>query len=82
MVSFFMDGFRSLAYVDKCKCRLISRSGNQFKSFPALAESLHCQLLVLVSSKDSQFHVVGEQQQKIVRESDRPSKTAFALRMF
>jgi ATP-dependent DNA ligase len=34
------DGFRSLAYVDKGNCRLISRNGNQFKSFPALADSL------------------------------------------
>jgi bifunctional non-homologous end joining protein LigD len=38
------DGFRSLAYVDKGKCRLISRNGNQFKSFPALAESLPVEL--------------------------------------
>jgi hypothetical protein len=27
------DGFRVLAYVDKGKCRLISRNGNQFKSW-------------------------------------------------
>jgi hypothetical protein len=49
--------------------------------FPVIGSSdkwRHCE----VDPKDSQFHVVGEQQQKIVRESDRPSKTAFALRMF
>jgi bifunctional non-homologous end joining protein LigD len=28
----------------KAKCRLISRNGNQFKSFPALAESLPAEL--------------------------------------
>jgi bifunctional non-homologous end joining protein LigD len=33
-----------LAYVDKGKCRLISRNSNQFKSFPALAESLPAEL--------------------------------------
>ena len=38
------DGFRSLAHVDKGKCRLISRNGNQFKSFPALSESLPAEL--------------------------------------
>jgi ATP-dependent DNA ligase len=38
------DGFRSLAHVDKGKCRLISRNGNQFKSFPALAERLPAEL--------------------------------------
>jgi hypothetical protein len=27
------DGFRGLAYVHKGECRLISRNGNQFKSF-------------------------------------------------
>jgi hypothetical protein len=31
------DGFRSLVYIHKGKCRLISRNGNEFKSFPALA---------------------------------------------
>jgi len=30
------DGFRALAYVEHGKCRLISRNGNEFKSFPAL----------------------------------------------
>jgi ATP-dependent DNA ligase len=33
-------GFRTLAYIHKGGCRLISRNGNQFKSFPVLAESL------------------------------------------
>ncbi len=38
------DGFRSLAYVHEGECRPISRNGNQFKSFPALAESLPAEL--------------------------------------
>jgi bifunctional non-homologous end joining protein LigD len=38
------DGFRSLAYVHKGQCRLISRNANQFKSFPALVEHLPAEL--------------------------------------
>lgn len=34
------DGFRSLAYIERGKCRLISRNGNEFKSFRLLKESL------------------------------------------
>jgi hypothetical protein len=34
------DGFRSLAYLDNDECQLISRNGNQFKSFSAFAEAL------------------------------------------
>jgi bifunctional non-homologous end joining protein LigD len=39
------DGFRALAYVEHGKCKLISRNGNEFKSFPALnlALPLECQ---------------------------------------
>jgi bifunctional non-homologous end joining protein LigD len=34
------DGFRTLAFVDEGVCRLVSRNGNQFKSFEALRLSL------------------------------------------
>jgi bifunctional non-homologous end joining protein LigD len=30
------DGFRALAYIESGGCRLMSRNGNQFKSFPFL----------------------------------------------
>ena len=30
------DGFRSLTYLEDGHCRLVSRNGNEFKSFPAL----------------------------------------------
>jgi len=30
------DGFRALAYIEDGRCRLLSRKGNEFKSFPAL----------------------------------------------
>ena len=34
------DGFRSLAYLENGDCRLISRNGNEFKSFPHLNVAL------------------------------------------
>jgi bifunctional non-homologous end joining protein LigD len=34
------DGFRALAYIDQGRCRLVSRNGNEFKSFGALAEEM------------------------------------------
>jgi bifunctional non-homologous end joining protein LigD len=45
------DGFRSLAYLEAGHCRLISRNGNEFRSFPALNLALpqecHAQNAVL-----------------------------------
>lgn len=40
------DGFRSLVRIEQGKCRLISRNGNEFKSFRSLNESLLSQLKV------------------------------------
>src|SRR5215467_10018469 len=34
------DGFRSLAYIEHGRCRLVSRNGNEFKSFPVLNGAL------------------------------------------
>jgi bifunctional non-homologous end joining protein LigD len=34
------DGFRALAYIDSCRCWLVSRNSNVFKSFPDLCEEL------------------------------------------
>ena len=34
------DGFRALAYIDGHRCRLVSRRGNVFKSWPYLCEEL------------------------------------------
>lgn len=34
------DGFRSLAYIEHSQCRLVSRNGNVFKSFPTLSATL------------------------------------------
>jgi len=38
------DGFRALAEIERGECRLISRNGNVFKSFPALNTSLPAEL--------------------------------------
>jgi ATP-dependent DNA ligase len=34
------DGFRALAYIENGRCRLVSRNGNEFRSFPALNVTL------------------------------------------
>ena len=34
------DGFRALAYIDSGRCKLVSRKGNEFRSFPGLSESI------------------------------------------
>ena len=34
------DGFRALAYVEGGKCRLVSRRGNDYKSFHELCKSI------------------------------------------
>ncbi len=44
------DGFRSLAYVESGKCRLVSRRRNQYKSFEVLRnalEGLRAQIAIL-----------------------------------
>jgi hypothetical protein len=33
-----IDGFRSLAYIENGQCDLVSRNGNTFRNFKALAE--------------------------------------------
>ena len=38
------DGFRSLAHIEHGRCKLISRNGNEFKSFRSLSESLGSEL--------------------------------------
>jgi ATP-dependent DNA ligase len=46
-----LDGFRSLAHVDRSGCRLMSRNRNPFKTFPllasAIAEKLDCNSAVM-----------------------------------
>ena len=40
------DGFRSLVRVEQGKCKLVSRKGNDFKSFRGLSESIREELKV------------------------------------
>ena len=47
------DGFRSLAYIDNGRCRLVSRNGNDFKSFPKLSESITRALRIMTAIRDS-----------------------------
>src|SRR5689334_19621397 len=35
-----IDGFRALAYIDGTHCRLVSRNGHEFKSWPQLASDI------------------------------------------
>jgi bifunctional non-homologous end joining protein LigD len=34
------DGFRAIAYIDGGRCKLVSRKGNEFRSFPSLSECI------------------------------------------
>ncbi len=49
------DGFRALAYVEDDVCRLISRNGNVFKSFPALTAALPDELRVGAAVLDGEI---------------------------
>jgi len=49
------DGFRSLVRIEQGKCRLISRKGNEFKSFRALSESVLAELKVRSAVLDGEI---------------------------
>jgi hypothetical protein len=49
------DGFRSLVRIEQGKCRLISRKGNEFKSFRTLSESLLAELNVRSAVLDGEI---------------------------
>ena len=49
------DGFRALAYVEDGVCRLVSRNGNEFKSFPGLAAGLADELRVGAAVLDGEI---------------------------
>ena len=38
------DGFRALAHIEYGRCKLVSRNGNEFKSFRTLCQSLAAEL--------------------------------------
>lgn len=49
------DGFRSLVRIEQGKCRLVSRKGNDFKSFRTLRESLLSELKVRSAVLDGEI---------------------------
>jgi bifunctional non-homologous end joining protein LigD len=49
------DGFRSLVRIEQGKCRLISRKGNEFKSFRTLNESVFAELKVQSAVLDGEI---------------------------
>ena len=63
------DGFRALAYVHGGDCRLISRNGNEFRSFPALADSFPAELRAQSAVLDGEIVALN-------RHGKRNSKTA------
>ncbi len=48
-------GFRSLVRIEQGKCRLISRKGNEFKSFRTLNESVLAELKVRSAVLDGEI---------------------------
>lgn len=49
------DGFRSLLRIEQGKCRLISRKGNEFKSFRTLKESILAELRIQSAVLDGEI---------------------------
>jgi len=75
------DGFRALVHVDRGVCRLISRNGNQFKSFPSLAESLPAELRARSAVLDGEIVCLdrhGKSQFSTPRFPHRKSTCGFA----
>jgi bifunctional non-homologous end joining protein LigD len=54
------DGFRSLVYIDDGDCKLVSRNGNQFKSFAVLNASLLAELSVRSAVLDGEIICLDE----------------------
>ena len=54
------DGFRSLVRIEQGKCRLISRKGNEFRSFRRLNESLLADLKIRSLVLDGEICCLNE----------------------
>jgi len=55
------DGFRALAFVSKGRCRLVSRNGNEFKSFAALSAGIAQELKAKSAVLDGEIACMDEQ---------------------
>jgi bifunctional non-homologous end joining protein LigD len=49
------DGFRSLVRIERGMCKLISRNGNEFKSFAVLNEAIESELKVQSAVLDGEI---------------------------
>jgi ATP-dependent DNA ligase len=57
------DGFRALAFIQNGNCQLVSRNGNEFKNFSALASALPKELGAKAAVLDGE--VLSRQQRNI-----------------
>ena len=55
------DGFRALAFVQDGKCRLVSRNGNDFKSFTNLCAAIPKHLKAKSAALDGEIVCLDEQ---------------------
>ena len=56
------DGFRSLVSIKQGKCRLVSRQGNDFKSFRTLRECLLAELKVRSAVLDGEIVCLNDEE--------------------
>src|SRR5207253_3033060 len=54
------DGFRALAHVEDGQCRLVSRNGNTFRTFPALCDWIGNRLRVVNPVLDGEIVCLNE----------------------
>jgi hypothetical protein len=62
------DGFRALGRIEQGKCRLVSRKGNDFKSFRKLTESLLAELKVRSAVLDGEIVCLNDEGKPEFRE--------------
>jgi bifunctional non-homologous end joining protein LigD len=77
------DGFRALVHIEKGECKLVSRNGNQFKSFPTLAATLPAELLASSAVLDGEIVCLDDDGKSQFRDllfhRDEPRFIAFDL---
>ena len=77
------DGFRSLVHAERGECKLISRNGNEFKSFAGLNQSLPAELRSKSAVLDGEIVCLDEGEKPQFRDllfrRDEPRFVAFDL---
>lgn len=74
------DGFRALAYIVDGECRLISRNGNSFNSFPALSEAIPRELRAHTAVVDGEIVCLDRHGNTQFQRSAFPPRRAAVLR--